>query len=158
MNFEDCIKIVLKHEGGFVNDPNDRGGETIFGITVAVTRNYGYKDDMKDLPLQTAKDIYKANYWNKVKANDLPEEVRYIVFDTAINMGVTRASKFLQEAAGVEQDGIIGSQTIAASQVITKEKYALIRMYFYCQIVRRDKSQAKFIGGWSNRVMDVVNV
>ncbi len=158
MNFEDCIKIVLKHEGGFVNDPNDRGGETIFGITVAVARNYGYKDDMKDLPLQTAKDIYKANYWNKVKANDLPEEVRYIVFDTAINMGVTRASKFLQEAAGVEQDGIIGSQTIAASQMVTKEKYALIRMYFYCQIVRRDKSQAKFIGGWSNRVMDVVNV
>ena len=158
MNFEDCIKIVLKHEGGFVNDSNDRGGETIFGITVAVARNYGYKDDMKDLPLQTAKDIYKANYWNKVKANDLPEEVRYIVFDTAINMGVTRASKFLQEAAGVEQDGIIGSQTIAASQVVTKEKYALIRMYFYCQIVRRDKSQAKFIGGWSNRVMDVVNV
>ncbi len=158
MNFEDCIKIVLKHEGGYVDDPNDRGGETNYGITVAVARNYGYKDDMKDLPLQTAKDIYKANYWNKVKANDLPEEVRYIVFDTAINMGVTRASKFLQEAAGVEQDGIIGSQTIAASQVITKEKYALIRMYFYCQIVRRDKSQAKFIGGWSNRVMDVVNV
>ncbi len=158
MNFEDCIKIVLKHEGGFVNDPNDRGGETNYGITVAVARNYGYKDDMKDLPLQTAKDIYKANYWNKVKANDLPEEVRYIVFDTAINMGVTRASKFLQEAAGVEQDGIIGSQTIAASQMVTKEKYALIRMYFYCQIVRRDKSQAKFIGGWSNRVMDVVNV
>lgn len=158
MNFEDCIKIVLKHEGGYVDDPNDRGGETNYGITVAVARNYGYKDDMKDLPLQTAKDIYKANYWNKVKANDLPEEVRYIVFDTAINMGVTRASKFLQEAAGVEQDGVIGSQTIAASQVITKEKYALIRMYFYCQIVRRDKSQAKFIGGWSNRVMDVVNV
>ncbi len=158
MNFEDCIKIVLKHEGGYVDDPNDRGGETNYGITVAVARNYGYKDDMKDLPLQTAKDIYKANYWNKVKANDLPEEVRYIVFDTAINMGVTRASKFLQEAAGVEQDGIIGSQTIAASQMVTKEKYALIRMYFYCQIVRRDKSQAKFIGGWSNRVMDVVNV
>lgn len=158
MTFEDCIKIVLKHEGGFVNDPNDRGGETNYGVTVAVARNYGYKDDMKDLPLQTAKDIYKANYWNKVKANDLPEEVRYIVFDTAINMGVTRASKFLQEAVGVEQDGIIGSQTIAASQVVTKEKYALIRMHFYCQIVRGDESQAKFIGGWSNRVMDVVNV
>ena len=154
--FEECIDYVLKHEGGYVNDPADAGGETNYGITVAVARAFGYEGRMKDLPMDTAKAIYKKNYWNKVKASELPEDIRYSVFDTGINMGTSRAIKLLQECAGVAVDGAIGPNTLKSAQSVNKYQYALQRMYFYCQLVRRKQSQAKFIGGWSNRVMAVV--
>ena len=156
MTFNEVIEKVLKHEGGYVYDMTDRGGETNYGITVAVARANGFTGYMKDLPKQTAKDIYKAKYWDKVRADELPEEVRYIVFDTGINMGTSRAVKILQECGGCTVDGIIGPNTLRASKGVKLHQYALQRMYFYCQIVRRDKSQAKYIGGWSNRVMDIV--
>jgi len=156
--FEECVNAVLAHEGGYVDDPTDRGGETNYGITKKVARENGYGGDMKELPKSTAQDIYKAKYWDKVRADELPESVRYAIFDTAINMGVSRAIKLLQEVAECEVDGIIGSQTIIASFEVSLEAYCLQRMYFYCQIVRRDKSQAKYIGGWSNRVMDIVKI
>ena len=158
MKFEDCINIVLKHEGGYVKDPTDRGGETNYGITIAVARANGFTRDMKDLPVHIAKEIYRSQYWNKVKAEQLPESIRYIVFDTAINAGVSRAVKLLQECGKVTVDGIIGPNTLRASKGVNLYQYALAKMYFYCQIVRRNKSQAKYIGGWSNRVMDIVNI
>ncbi len=156
MNFRQAIEKVLKHEGGYVNDPTDRGGETNYGITVAVARENGYGGDMKELPLETAKDIYRKRYWDAIRASELPEGIRYIVFDTAINMGVSRAVKLLQECGGSTVDGIIGVNTLRAACGVGIYKFALQRMYYYCQIVRRNQSQAKFIGGWSNRVMDTV--
>jgi len=156
MNFETAIEKVLSHEGGYVNDPTDRGGETNYGITIAVARENGYSGNMRNLPIETAKEIYKTKYWDKVRANDLPESIRYIVFDTGINMGTSRAIKLLQQCGGAVVDGIIGPNTIRHSKSVGLYQYALERMYFYCQLVRKNKSQAKFIGGWSNRVMDVV--
>lgn len=157
MEFEEAINIVLKHEGGFVDDPDDRGGATNYGITEAVARENDYTGHMKDLPVWKAKEIYKSQYWDKVKADHLPGEIRYIVFDTAVNMGISRAVKLLQKCGGTTVDGVIGKMTIAASEDVTLERYALERMYFYCQIVRKNQSQAKFIGGWSNRIMDILN-
>jgi lysozyme family protein len=154
--FEECVTEVLKHEGGYVNDPDDAGGETNYGVTVAVARENGYTGHMKDMSIHTAKEIYKKRYWDAVKADQLPESVRYIIFDTGINMGVGRAAKLLQKCAGVSEDGAIGPNTLEASKGVDLYHYALERMYFYCQLVRRKQSQAKFIGGWSNRVMDVV--
>lgn len=156
MTFEGAVNKVLGHEGGYVNDPTDRGGETNYGITVKVARENGYTGPMINLPIETVKEIYKAKYWDKVRADELPEAVRYIVFDTAINSGPSRGVKILQKCGGVTVDGIIGPNTLRAAQGVGLYAYALEKMYFYCQIVRRDKSQAKFIGGWSNRVMDIV--
>ncbi|MEK0324620.1 MAG: glycosyl hydrolase 108 family protein [Nitrosopumilus sp.] len=158
MNFTEAVEKIFHHEGGYVNDPNDRGGETNYGITVAVARNYGFKGDMKELPKSTAADIYKANYWDKCKCDELPESIRYAVFDTAVNMGSTRAIKFLQQTGGCDDDGFIGPNTIAASKNASASGYMFTRIYFYCQIVRRDKSQAKYIGGWSNRAKEVLEM
>lgn len=156
--FEQAISKVLAHEGGYVNDPTDRGGETNYGITIAVARENGYSGSMKDMPIEVAKDIYKHKYWDKVRAEELPESIRYIVFDTAINMGVTRAVKLLQQCGEVDDDGIFGTKTMLGASQVELYQYALQRMYFYCQIVRNNQTQAKFIGGWSNRVMDIVKI
>jgi len=158
MNFETAIEKVLSHEGGYVNDPTDRGGETNYGITIGVARDNGYAGKMIDLPIQTAKEIYKDKYWNKVRADELPASIRYIVFDTGINMGTSRAIKLLQQCGGCVVDGIIGPNTIRHSKAVGLYKYAIERMYYYCQIVRNNRSQAKYIGGWSNRVMDVIKM
>lgn len=156
--FEQAVAKVLAHEGGYVNDPTDSGGETNYGITIKVARANGFSGHMKDLPVHVAKDIYKNKYWDKVRAEELPESIRYIVFDTAINAGNSRAVKILQECADVSIDGVIGTQTILGAASVGLYQYALQRMYFYCQIVRGNKSQARFIGGWSNRVMDIIKI
>ena len=153
-NFDKYIDKVLEHEGGYVNDPTDNGGETNFGISKRAYPNL----DIKNLTRDEAKAIYKRDYWDANKCNLLPTGLDYVVFDMAINAGGNRAAKILQEAAGVTADGIIGPQTLNAADNVTPELYLLHRMYFYCQIVRRDNSQAKFIGGWSNRCMDILKV
>jgi lysozyme family protein len=151
-NFDKYIDKVLKHEGGYSNDPTDRGGETKYGISKRAYPSL----DIKSLTKDRAKEIYKRDYWDKNKCHLLPEGVDYVHFDTAINMGGGRASKLLQEAAGVKVDGIVGPMTIAAAQEINPERYLLLRLNYYCQIVRKRNSQAKYIGGWSNRIMDIL--
>jgi len=153
MAFEKYIDKVLAHEGGYVNDPTDRGGETKYGIS---KKAYPHLD-IKNLTIEQAKEIYRVDYWEKNSCHLLPDGIDYVHFDTAINMGGNRAAKLLQLACGVEDDGIIGSVTLAAAKKITPAIYLLHRLNHYCQIVRRSNNQAKFIGGWSNRVMDVLN-
>jgi len=153
-SFDKFIEKVLIHEGGYVNDPTDNGGETNWGISKRAYPNL----DIKNLTKDQAKEIYKRDYWDKNHCDKLPSGVDYIHFDTAINAGGSRAAKILQDACGVVVDGIIGSKTITAAQSLTAERYLLFRMYFYCQIVRKNNSQAKFIGGWSNRCMDILKV
>jgi lysozyme family protein len=153
MAFEKYIDLVLKHEGGYTNDSDDLGGETKWGISKRAYPSL----DIKHLSKDKAKEIYRRDYWEKNRCHLLPEGVDYIHFDTAINMGSGRASKLLQEAAGVTVDGIVGPMTIAAAQNINPERYLLLRLNYYCQIVRGRNSQAKYIGGWSNRVMDILN-
>lgn len=154
MSFKKYIEKVLIHEGGYVNDPTDNGGETKYGIS-----KRAYPDlDIKNLTKEKAIEIYKRDYWDGNKCDLLPEGLNYAHFDTAINSGGNRAAKILQEAAGVVIDGIIGKKTLAAAKKLSAERYLLFRLNFYCQIVRHNKSQAKYIGGWSNRCMDVLNV
>ncbi len=88
--FNEAIERVLKHEGGYVNDPTDKGGETNYGIS-----KRAYPDlDIKNLTKEDAKKIYYQDYWLKSYADQLPIDVRYIHFDTAINMGLKRVLKF----------------------------------------------------------------
>ena len=105
MNFDQAFDILLKHEGGFSDHAADPGGKTRYGITEAVAREVGYRGDMRELPLDLAKRIYKDRYWDAVRAEELPEAIRYAVFDAAVNSGPRQAILWLQRAVGVRDDG-----------------------------------------------------
>lgn len=153
MIFEQAVEKLFKHEGYISDDPTDSGGLTQYGIS-----QKAYPDlDIRSLTKAEAAAIYKKDYWDKCRCDELPDHIRYSVFDFAVNGGVSRAIKTLQSCASVKKDGIIGANTLEASKIVSKERYALERMFFYCQLVRRNQSQAKFLGGWSLRTMDVYN-
>ena len=118
-NFESCFKELLKHEGGFVNHPQDPGGITNLGVTKKVWEEWVGRevsvDDMKALKPEDVKPLYHNRYWDACKCDDLPSGVDYCVFDTAVNSGRVRAVKFLQSVVGTVPDGAIGPVTIAST-------------------------------------------
>ena len=115
MDFNTAFIKLIAHEGSYSFHPRDPGGETNHGVTKRVAVASGYTGSMKDLPLDTAKAIYRKNYWDSVNADKLPEDVRFNVFDGAVNSGVSQSAKWLQRAVGVKDDGVIGPKTIAAA-------------------------------------------
>lgn len=110
-SWERAIQFVLAYEGGYVNDPNDAGGETNFGISKRAYPSV----DIKALTVDQAKDIYKKDYWAAVCADQLPEPLSIAVFDCAVNQGVGVASRLLQLAVGATVDGKVGPKTIGAA-------------------------------------------
>ena len=158
MTFDEAFGLLLGHEGDFVDHPDDPGGKTRFGVTEAVAREAGYQGDMRELPVEVAKAIYRARYWDACKADDLPAGVRYFVFDAAVNSGVGQAVKWLQRAAGVNADGVVGPQTIAAASSLEPErlKAAMLgqRLRFMAQLA----NWPAFSRGWANRVADLLEV
>lgn len=93
------VAAVFAHEGGYVNDPRDPGGETNHGVTIAVARDYGYTGQMKDLTKETASNIYLTNYINKPGYGELitlSPAVGQKVVDAAVNAGTSRSSRWLQ--------------------------------------------------------------
>lgn len=119
-NFDSSLKHVLVHEGGYVDHPQDPGGATNKGITLAVFRRfYGEsmgKDDLRALADAQLEHIYRDGYWDKCRCDDLPDGVDYVVFDQAVNSGPGRSAKWLQGVTGVAVDGSIGPQTIDAAR------------------------------------------
>lgn len=153
MTFDEAIKFILKEEGGYIDHPNDPGGETNFGIS----KRAFPKEEIKNLTLDRAKFLYFENYWKPAKCDIMPDNVVLMHFDTAVNMGVGMAIKLLQKTIGVVEDGVIGE--------VTKQKilrgvnlywYALLRMQKYMLIVKDKPSSSVFLQGWSNRVLKVM--
>lgn len=150
--FKKHITKILEFEGGYVNDPLDTGGETNFGIS---KRAYPHLN-IKNLTKAQVIDIYYKDYWHRAKCPDLPNYLKLMHFDTAVNSGISRANKILQKAIGtVSVDGILGPKTLAAAASITLGNYAIERCLFYAKIVRHKPSQAKFLVGWVLRVKKV---
>lgn len=157
-NFEHCLDLVLKHEGGYIDHPRDPGGKTNRGVTQAVydayrkTRGRGAQS-VKFITDDEVKAIYKFQYWDRVQADLLPAGLDYAVFDFAVNSGAGRASKYLQAVLGVAQDGVIGAKTLAAVQSPYNAINALCdrRMSF----LRNLKTFLTFGKGWTRRVQDV---
>ena len=119
-NFDECLKLILHHEGGYVNHPKDPGGETNMGVTKRVYEKWCMENDlqqkdMKDLEFDDVAPIYKKNYWDRVKADELPEGLDLCVFDWAVNSGTGRAAKKLQSMIGTVADGGIGFKHSALS-------------------------------------------
>lgn len=154
MNLEQSLKHLLGNEGGFVDHPKDPGGATNFGITQRVARANGYQGDMRSLPLATALAIYKKDYWDPIKADQLPDALRFHVFDAAVNSGPGQAVKWLQRAAGTTQDGLIGPQTIAAASNVTVAKYSAIRLRFMTDLA----TWPTFGKGWARRIADNLEI
>ena len=156
MNFDQAFDILLKHEGGFVDHKDDPGGATRFGVTEAVAREVGYRGDMRDLPLDLAKRIYRERYWDAVRAEQLPAQVRYVVFDAAVNSGVGQAARWLQRAVGVRDDGVIGPWTLAAVAQYSPET---VTRRFLSQRLRFMSGLANwpaFGRGWARRIADLL--
>jgi lysozyme family protein len=158
-NFAEALQKLLVHEGGYVFHRDDPGGMTNLGVTKAVWEEWvGHPVDEKQmralLPVTVA-PLYRAKYWDKIKGDDLPTGVDYVVFDAAVNSGPGRAAKWLQACVGVEQDGGIGPKTLAAvtsfdaSQLI--EDYAKRRLSFLMDLQTWDT----FGKGWGRRVAEV---
>jgi len=163
MKFNDLIYPLLKREGGYVDHKNDRGGATNYGVTQASYATWRVRRglqwaDVRGLDKDTAVQIYHAEYWVPAKCDELPSAVREIHFDAAVNHGVRRAAKLLQEAAGVTQDGAIGPKTLGAIREmdvrLLKANYLAARYRFYGAIINRDRSQLAFIAGWMNRMTE----
>ena len=165
MRFDDCLKIILRFEGGYSCDPSDRGGATNKGITTSTYDAWRKACGLSTRTVALITDdeinaIYKQQYWFAAKCQLLPEPIDLYTFDAAVQHGPERAIKQLQRALGVETDGIAGNETLDALQ---EEIHAgrlkeladhliSIRLDFYDAIVDNDPRQEKFIVGWKNRV------
>lgn len=155
------IPFVLRYEGGFVNDPKDRGGATNKGITLNTFRSvYGRAKTVNDLKHMTDNEwrhIFKSLYWDKCKADDISDQsIANMLVDFAWHSGVTTAVKKLQKIVGVTSDGICGVQTIGAiNSRYAPETFNLLkaaRMRYLQGIVKNKHSQARFMYGWTKRV------
>lgn len=156
MNFDTAFTTLLKHEGGFSNHPADPGGKTRFGITEAVAREAGYRGDMRELPLDLAKRIYKDRYWGAVRADELPAAVRYAVFDAAVNSGVRQAARWLQRAVGVRDDGVIGPVTLAAVRAADPERLLRQLLAQRLRFMTNLPTWPSFSRGWARRIADLM--
>jgi lysozyme family protein len=155
-NFNEIIEKVLEHEGGYVNDPKDLGGETKYGITKRF-----YPDiDIKNLTIEQAKEIYKKDYWDRNKVESLPQNLWHIYFDMCVNMGKRTAVKVLQRAAvnkgkDIEVDGGLGPMTIGALKGVELDRVRAFRVKYYVDLITTKPEQEKFYLGWFRRALEV---
>lgn len=174
------IAEVIKREGGYVNDPTDRGGETMYGITEKVARENGYTGHMNSLPYGLAFKVYKKRYWDTLKLTNISgrsNELAKQLFDFGVNSGVHNAGQCLQKVLNVLNkqqtlypdlvaDGIVGSKTLKAlikfEQHRKQEGLALLsevvrgqRISFCVDIAINDESQEKYQYGWLQRVVNL---
>ena len=156
VNFDEIIEVVLHHEGGYVNDKDDPGGETNFGIA-----KRSHPDvDIKNLTKDGAKEIYKEHYWDRNKVESLSEDLRHIYFDMCVNQGRGRAVKILQKAANakganLKVDGGMGPMTIAAMNGVELDRVRAYRVKYYADLVTRKPDLEKFYFGWFRRALEV---
>jgi lysozyme family protein len=158
-NFDAALKAILHHEGGFVNHPKDPGGMTNLGVTKRVWEEWvGHDVDeqaMRALTPEVVGPMYKVKYWDKIKGDDLPDGVDYIVFDAAVNSGPGRAAKWLQAAVGASVDGAIGAGTLKAVADFPAgdliNAYQAKRLEFLQNLPTWDT----FGKGWGRRVAEV---
>ena len=158
-NFDAALQHVLKSEGGFVNHPSDPGGMTNLGVTKKVWEEWvGHPVDeaaMRALSVQDVAPLYKKNYWDKIKGDQLPAGVDYACFDLAVNSGVGRAAKTLQQAVGVSADGAIGPATLDAVEKADARSLATEICDLRLKFLQSLPTFATFGKGWTRRVSEV---
>jgi len=148
MNFDQAFDVLIGHEGRYVFDNRDPGGETNWGIS---KRSYPLLD-IKALTKADAKAIYLRDYWDKAQCNRLPPGVAFDYFDAAVNSGVGQASRFLQRAVGVADDGHIGPMTLAAVQRMEPEVIQARMNGHRLDFMTRLSTWDVFGKGWARRI------
>lgn len=161
-NYARCLDEVLRHEGGYVNHPADPGGATNFGVTQATYNAWRKKKGLaarsvKSIARSEIEAIYRNEYWNKIKGDDLPAGVDLAIFDFAVNSGVSRSSKYTQALVGTPQDGVIGPATLKAIASY-KGKLNLDLCDKRMAFLKGLKTWPTFGKGWTNRVNSVRKV
>lgn len=150
--FAEALAHVLEHEGGYVNDPDDPGGETNMGIS---RRSYPH-EDIAGMTLERAGEIYRKDYWEPCQCDNLPHPLDLMVFDSAVNSGVERASQWVQHAVGAQPDGIIGPVTLSLvakyNPWTVTARVAGMRLTFLTSLRHFDK----FGRGWTRRVAEAL--
>lgn len=162
--FARAYPMLLRHEGGYVDHPRDPGGVTNLGVTLGTARAWRLdidgdgdvdKNDVRLLTPASAEPVYHAGYWLKARCDALPPGVDYMIFDLAVNSGTGRAARYLQRAAGVKEDGVIGPKTLAAVATLNParlvERLSDIREEFY----RSLPTFPTFGKGWLRRLREV---
>ena len=150
--FGEIVNVLLKHEGGYSNDKDDKGGETSFGIS----KRAHPEIDIPNLTKEGAVEIYRKYYWKPCKAESLPDRLRLAYFLLVVNAGQGNAVKVLQTASNAKGaklivDGKIGRNTIKAAKALELERFVSYVVLHYAKIVIRNPSQEKFWYGWYKR-------
>jgi lysozyme family protein len=158
MSPSSAIDLVIRLEGGYVNDPRDPGGETKYGISKKAHPN----EDIANLTVERAREIYRADYWNPTAARvyDISPRLAAVLFDSAVNQGNGAAVQMLQAVLDVEADGIIGQRTVAALQdAIDQHGEGWVIAQFQAARVRRyagNRDWPTYGRGWMVRVFTVM--
>ena len=152
--FQECIDIVLEHEGGYVNDQFDPGGETKYGISKRAFPNI----DIQAITKQEAIRLYYEYYWVRVKGDQIiSNELALQVFDMAVNAGPGVAIELLQKMLNTKVDGIIGPKTLAAMDSYPSvagmiERYKYLRLKYYAVLIHKNPPLHRYLMGWINRI------
>lgn len=162
MNSKDVILEIMRREGGFVEHSADKGGATKYGITIKTLEEYRGKvqarEDVFNLSQEEAYKIYADNYIIRPKFYLIKDErLRELVIDTGVHSGIKRAVLWLQEAAKVKADGIIGKVTLNKVNKNPLDVYfnfLALRIKFLGRLITKDISQAVFAEGWFNRISE----
>lgn len=158
-NFDLCLREVLRHEGGWADHPSDPGGATMKGITIGTYAQWKgrkvTKAELRAISDAEVAAIYRRNYWDKVRGDDLPSGLDLVAFDAAVNSGPARGARWLQQALGVADDGKIGPATLARAHASYAPAVIERAVGFRLAFLKRLKTWPTFGKGWSRRVEGV---
>lgn len=149
--FDRCMIVIFEHEGGYVNHPNDPGGETNYGIA----KKFFPDEDIKNLTKDRAKQLYFENYWLPMNLKDITDDLAVLhLFDMGVNAGRSRAVKMAQGILNLVQDGLVGPITTMAinNEPAFVQQYIYKRKEYYRNLAHRKPKLKVFLKGWLNRV------
>lgn len=165
-NFTNALTVVLNHEGGYTDDPNDSGGPTNYGITQAELSAWLKRpasiSDVQSMTVSTAGEIYKSNYWDALALDQVENSyLSTIIFDQGVNRGIDAIAKDVQRLVGVTVDGDFGPQTLAAINAATATSLGIkiieVSQQHYISFCLNDDTQLGFLMGWIARTQSLLN-
>jgi lysozyme family protein len=152
MTFDEAFDALIGNEGGYSNNAADPGGETMWGVTARVARANGYTGEMRDMPRDTAKDLYRKLYWAPLRCDSMPDALKFTLFDAGVNSGIRQAVIWLQRAMDVGDDGVLGPLTLDAAQRSNGLRLAVRFTAERLDFMTNLPTWSAFGKGWARRI------